>query len=322
MPGRGSVGVAWRRTGEVTTLGQLFLALGRGWSAAIIYAYYLRLRLVAVKRKKGGSWQGGSGPGHHGTGMLGTIAGTALRRDLLPWKERMVEEYCAIMDEEVPSPSDARLCQRTDDAVRHLHALLLQDMRPPWVQDNFPQGLRGDATLSRYSRPCFVQWDTETASLVFGDNVVAAVAEHTNRVGLKLSGMVARPLYACTAVRDGKVCGAMASMSPLLEFSVERKEWLCGACRRSKKPVSDSVPRRILRLYPLVCTLKGHVTPMRFRPLIALVGVPPAEFSWGGQRGPGPCLQQWAGPNGDSLHYSEKESDAICLTARSFKGAA
>ncbi len=108
---------------------------------------------MAVKKYKHVAGQ--AGPRRHGIGMLPTLAGTRLRRELLPWKERMVAEHCAIMGEEVPSSDDARLCQRTEEAVRHLHALILQDLRPPWMPDTFPQGLPGDATLSRYSRPCF-----------------------------------------------------------------------------------------------------------------------------------------------------------------------
>ncbi|MEE3192584.1 MAG: hypothetical protein VX267_03750, partial [Candidatus Thermoplasmatota archaeon] len=56
VPCGGTVPFEWRRTGQVTTLGQLFLTLGDQWNAAIIYEYYLRLRMVAVKkRKKSGS---------------------------------------------------------------------------------------------------------------------------------------------------------------------------------------------------------------------------------------------------------------------------
>ena len=128
-----------------------------------------------------------------------------------------------------------------------------------------------------------MQWKTETARMVFGGDVVAAVERRAKRLGLGLFGIVARPLYACTTVRDGEVCGALASMSPLLEFPEERKVWRCAACGQSRgPPVSDSVPRRILQLYPLVYTCKGTVTPMRSRPMKAVVDVPPTEFAWEG----------------------------------------
>ena len=44
----------------------------------------------------------------------------------------MVEDYCALLGEEVPV-SDSDLKDKIDDAVRHLYALLLQDLRPPWI---------------------------------------------------------------------------------------------------------------------------------------------------------------------------------------------
>ena len=46
-------GYEWARGGTVVTLGELFLALGKDYTAAQIYAFYRTLRIVAVKRRKG-----------------------------------------------------------------------------------------------------------------------------------------------------------------------------------------------------------------------------------------------------------------------------
>ena len=44
----------WFRSATVITLGELFLALGNRHTARSIYAFYLTLRIVAVKRRKVG----------------------------------------------------------------------------------------------------------------------------------------------------------------------------------------------------------------------------------------------------------------------------
>ena len=40
----------WFRTGDVSTLGELFLALGREYTAAPIYAFYRTRHIVVAKR--------------------------------------------------------------------------------------------------------------------------------------------------------------------------------------------------------------------------------------------------------------------------------
>jgi len=306
----------WRRVGKVTTLGQLFMALGKKWTAAAIYEYYLRLRLVGLKRHKGGA------PGQSIGMAASENAGAALRQGMQPWRKRIVEEYCAIQHEDMPVSRASRQTL-TDEAVRHLHALLLQDLRPPWMTDDFPQALPGCSTLSRYSRPCFLQWDAAVASMAFGPDVMAVFEKKAEVVNLKLYGVVARPLYACTAKPDGTPCLQVASMSPLLEFPEERKEWRCASCRRNIAPVTDSVPERFLRLYPLVVTSKNRATPMRCPPMNALVFVPPLEFSWSGSSvdvGYQAMPVKMKKGNRVTFQYSESESRAIWLSANSFTG--
>ena len=45
-------GYEWARRGTVLTLGELFLALGREYTAAQIYSFYRTLCIVALKRRK------------------------------------------------------------------------------------------------------------------------------------------------------------------------------------------------------------------------------------------------------------------------------
>ena len=42
--------------------------------------------------------------------------------------------------------------------MRHMHKILLCDLNPPWVDHQFPQALPGEAVLSRFARPSFLQW--------------------------------------------------------------------------------------------------------------------------------------------------------------------
>ena len=89
-------------------------------------------------------------------------------------------------------------------------------------------------------------------------------------------------------------------------------------------PVSDSVPHRTLRLYPLVVTTNDRFTPMRSRLITAVVSVPPVEFSWGKEVGATfhqalPVKKVESGRV--VFQYSEGESDSIWLTAKCFKGA-
>ena len=52
VPCVGTQAYEWRRTGQVVTLGTLFMALGKRYSAAAIYYFYRTLRIVATKKPK------------------------------------------------------------------------------------------------------------------------------------------------------------------------------------------------------------------------------------------------------------------------------
>ena len=71
---------------------------------------------------------------------------------------------------------------------------LLSDLRPPWAEDRFPQALPGDATLSRYTRPCFLLWEASHAATLFGDEVMSKLHSAAAEVSLEAVGV-----YKCSA---------------------------------------------------------------------------------------------------------------------------
>ena len=52
VPCVGTQNYQWHRTGQVAALGELFMALGKKWTASAIYAFYRTLRVVVLKRRK------------------------------------------------------------------------------------------------------------------------------------------------------------------------------------------------------------------------------------------------------------------------------
>ena len=220
-----------------------------------------------------------------------------------------------------------------DAALRHVHALLLQDLRPPWMTEPVSKLLPAETTLARYALPCFLHWPAEVTVACFGEATVRLLQQQTEEVTLTFTGVVGRPLYTCTAFnKDEKdseaLCGAPASMSPLLTFPEERKAWRCSACLERGAPVSDSVPRRTIRLYPLVKAIQTQEAPMRAKPLLVHLFVPPATFGWGHSSPPLSSASSAAGPiavpggtlvqdaqSRTVIVYTQAESDDIWLTA-------
>ena len=103
-------------------------------------------------------------------------------------------------------------------------------------------------------------------------------------LSMKVAGVLARPLYVCTQPRsDGTECMAVAAMSPLLVQREVHKHFMCAECKRNAEdtPVSDSVPRRILRMYLLVHAVGNTVTVMRTAPLHVIIDAPSEDMRWG-----------------------------------------
>ena len=274
VPCRHTLSAQWRRAGLVTTLGQLFLALGARWTGAVIYEYYRTLRVVALCRKKTGSAVAAAGLSGH---QLGVGLGAP---------EPLVQAYCDFVGEEVPMSATERQAKLAE-AWRHIFALILQDLRPPWAEHAFPQGLPNARALGRYTRPSFLHWTADAAMHVFGDEVCSELLQQTRRANKSLGGVVARPLYVCTSMVDGISCGRDAAMSSLFEMPKERGHWHCPRCASLNAPSSASADAvgekrcsRSLLLYPLV-EMNGVCKPVPMRSLSCRVYVhaPPGEFS-------------------------------------------
>ena len=187
------VGPRWRGK----TLGELFLALGKQYTAAQIYSFYRTLRLVAVKRRKG---YGARAPASGSmTGITKSeFQAARMRLQHTPNKEQLLAEYATANELDHLDATK----ENVDAAIRYLHKVLLRDLRPPWLTHTFPQALPGNGVLSKYTRPSYLQWDCEKGSKLFGDaasDLLAVVAEAVN---LELRGFLARPLYACISTNE------------------------------------------------------------------------------------------------------------------------
>jgi hypothetical protein len=103
-------------------------------------------------------------------------------------------------------------------------------------------------------------------------------------VGLKVAGVLGRPLYVCTQqTSDGKPCVAVAAMSPLMESATTHNYFVSVNCKheRADAPVSDSAPLRVLRLYILAHTDQGNMTVMRSASFRTIIKAPRDQIRWG-----------------------------------------
>ena len=189
----------WFRTGKVITLGELFLALGRDYTAASIYAFYRTLRIVVLKRCKDHSHEPGSASAY--TGLTnGPLQASTMKRSLCSdrtTKQYIIKEYIEAKGRKTRTDTGRVL----GAAVRHMHKILLCDLNPPWVHYQFPQALPGVTVLSRFTRPSFLQWIDDpqgTTRTLFGNVLSGRVQRLMEYMGLQHAGFVARPLCACT----------------------------------------------------------------------------------------------------------------------------
>jgi hypothetical protein len=339
VPCRGTQLYEWRRGGPVGTLGELMLKLGEEYDAAQIYYFYRTLRLVALKRRKDKPGAVGIGQALPATGMrqAGVSAGV-IRRGMQVGSVRIVEEYMALMhsDVDVPAKGSAEFNATFEQALRYLHVLLLEDLRPPWLLHSFPQALPGDSMLSNLTRPTLMYWDETCAWKVFGKEVENILTHMAQVVSTVVAGVLARPLYVCTQKKqDGNVCLQKAAMSPLVKERFPRRNFMCTGCKASALPVSDSIALRFLQLYIVVKA--GEPQPdtcLRTDAFRVLVTAPPdswlplSEREIGGmdneevEAAPSrmPCTV--SGKKINILQFTQQESDRIWLAARSFQGNA
>ena len=293
-----------------------------------IYAFHLSLRLIAVKRRKQYSHGRGSGAA---TGVTASpFQATRLRMELKSNKAQLIEEYAAANGlDQLPDTKDS-----LDAAIRYLYKLVLSDLRPPWLTHAFPQALPGNGLLSRYTRPCVLQWIAVEGAECFGESVAKKITQHVRAVALELRGVLARPLYVCTASSgsNGEMCMSVASMSKLVMHTEGRQHYRCRKCAEDvseREPASGSLPLRVLYLYALVGTNGPAPTPLHMRPVRLVVTAPPADWAWG--QGPVPDVlgggRSAASPvqGVDSVwerywRYNHAESTAIWCRARSYRG--
>ena len=77
--------------------------------------------------------------------LRGGLSENVLKSEFKPWKIQFMEEFIEI------NVDTAAGSNPVGAAVRHLHAFILHDLWPPWMQESFLQAVPGDATVSRYS---------------------------------------------------------------------------------------------------------------------------------------------------------------------------
>ena len=153
VPCWGTDSYMWFRIGKVITLGELFLALGRVYTAASIYAFYRTLRIVVLKRPKGRSYTPGSASAW--TGLTASpLQASTMKRNLCfdtTTQEYIVAEYC----EAVGLDNQPVTKNLLDAAVRYMHKILLCDLNPPGWTTNSPRLCQGKACCLVSRAPAF-----------------------------------------------------------------------------------------------------------------------------------------------------------------------
>ena len=306
--------------------------LSSRFTAAQVYYAYLHLDIIAVKRWKGPAKSEHSRT-HYGMAKAGTSA-TALKRHF-PWKDEIVSDYSRLKDATamVPTPNSPEWLALLSEALRHLHARILQDISPPFLARAC--GAQTGDSLHAYSRATFLYWDGDKIAQVFGAAIVSDFQRRAGAYHLELAGILGRPLYACGAVKPDSgswvnldssdlepnleqlYCNNVASMSPLLRFRNEQQLWKCASCAALNADANTS--RRVLHLYPLVRTTAQKMTPLRSRPAYAALHPPPSEFEWsqnGGTLAEGSLAVPRHSKN--FAAFSAPESRVIWLTSATF----
>jgi len=159
----------WVRTSSVISLGELFLHLSDTFNAASIYYLYLHCPIVAVKRRKSKGRQ--ALPAQQSrTGMAAAGLSGACLQQKQPWKHTLVTDYCKLSDGDavVPTSGTPAWKDAYRKAIRHIHALILQDLSPPFLEQAFRGHPWSKQTLHSYSRATFLWWDEAASIHAFG----------------------------------------------------------------------------------------------------------------------------------------------------------
>ena len=168
VPCKGADEWQWHRAGPAITLGELFMALGKNYTAAAIYSFYRTCRLVVLKKGKQSQRSCGTPSSASVTGMTGSaFQATAIRRINRNNRDLLVHEYGVvnrIFNDYMETMITAQLL---NEAIQFMYCPLLQDIRPPWLAHDFTQALPGEGVLSKWTRPSLLQWDPELTEMLF-----------------------------------------------------------------------------------------------------------------------------------------------------------
>ncbi|CAK0799542.1 unnamed protein product [Prorocentrum cordatum] len=280
----------WVRLGPVVTLGELFVQLGKFFTAKRMCAFFRTLRIVALKRDKlstneaPGSASAVPGP------TTGGVAGGPLQAHRIMTQFRkegaLVAEYIDLRGLTTQRVEERGPKRMMKEAINFMRPLLLRDLTPPWITEQFPQALPGDGLLSKFTRPSFLCWPGADADVPFGAAVSGVPRGRAGMVQKELAGVIARPLYQCTALVDGHMCSNVASMSRFMQNPEGRPPCRCHDCAgrlqgAGDAPGSASAALRALWAYPMVRDPEGQPTPVRVSaPLRLLVHAPPVGWGW------------------------------------------
>ncbi len=335
VPCAGAGDYEWVRVGPVVTLGELFMQLGKFFTAKHIYAFFRTLRIVALKRGKLSAndatpWS-----------TTGGVAGGPLQahRIMAPYRkeDELVAEYVDLRGLPTQYVAEKGPERMKKEAINFMHLLLLRDMTPPWVAHQFPRALPGDGLLSKFTRPSFLCWPEAGAGALFGAAVSNVLRGRADRVQKEFAGVIARPLYQCTATVGGRMCTNVASMSRFMRDPEGRPPYRCNDCADREQgvgiaPGPASASLRALWAYPMVRDPDGQPTPVRVSaPVRLLVHAPPAAWGWrAAQAEPPPRTGDLPVPTIGEVKensryerlyiYSEPDSAAIWFGSQSFKG--
>ena len=164
---------------------------------------------------------------------------------------------------------------------------------------------------------------------VFGPPVVDFLTKVVAAEDLMLSGVVARPVYACMGDVPGGMCMSMASMSRIFKTGANRGMYLCNHCawKAESTPVSDSAPLRALQLYAIVDVPGVTWTVLRMKPVLAVVNRPPEKWCWGTPVTENPkdtaAVPEWkTSRHGNHWRYNNADSDYIWCSSNPYSSSA
>ena len=97
----------------------------------------------------------------------------------------------------VPPPGSPEWHDFYTNAIAHVHALILQDLSPPFMTEAFQ--VKHNNRMRAYTRATFLNWKADTAAKVFGPKITGAFRRLATRYDLKLASVPGRPLVGCPA---------------------------------------------------------------------------------------------------------------------------